>query len=191
MIVRRVVTGHDKSGKSVFLSDGPTPRAKEFKHTPGFVLNTAWISAPELPAAGHNEPDLTVSATSLHADAGGSVFLVITFPPDSVMTRADFDFSAAWPEHVAETPGIAERFEPEAPGMHRTDTLDYAIVLSGEIWLELDDGATRHLVKNDVVIQQGTRHAWPNKSDFPATLVFCMLGRRPRPWPRRPPMAAS
>jgi hypothetical protein len=58
------------------------------------------------------------------------LFLIITFPPDSVMTRPDFDFSAAWPEHVAEVPGIAERFESDAPGMHRTDTLDYAIVLS-------------------------------------------------------------
>jgi hypothetical protein len=181
MIVRRVVTGHDKAGKSVFLSDGPTPRAKEFKHTQGFVLNTAWITAREIPTAGDNEPDLTISATSLHADPGGSVFLIITFPPDSVMTRADFDFSAAWPEHVAEVPGIAERFEPDAPGMHRTDTLDYAVVLSGEIWLELDDGAMRRLVKNDVVVQQGTRHAWRNKADAPATLAFCMLGRRPRP----------
>jgi hypothetical protein len=49
MIVRRVVTGHDKAGKSVFLTDGPTPRAKEFKHTPGFVLNTVWISEPVVP----------------------------------------------------------------------------------------------------------------------------------------------
>jgi hypothetical protein len=181
MIVRRVVTGHDKAGKLVFVTDGPTPRAKEFKHTPGFALNTVWIAGHEAPVAGKNEPDLTVSAKTLHAEPGGSVFLVITFPPDSVMTRADFDFSVAWPEHLAEVPGIAERFEPDAPGMHRTDTLDYAVVLSGEIWLELDDGAERHLVKNDVVIQQATRHAWRNKANAPATLAFCMLGRRPRP----------
>ena len=89
MIVRRVVTGHDKVGKSVFLTDSPTPRAKEFKHTPGFALNTVWITASEIPVAGKNEPDLTVSAKAFHADPGGSVFLVITFPPDSVMTRAD------------------------------------------------------------------------------------------------------
>ena len=80
MIVRRVVTGHDKAEKSVFVSDGPTPRAKEFKHTPGFAFNTVWIAAPEVPVAGKNEPDLTVSAKTLHAEPGGSVFLVITFP---------------------------------------------------------------------------------------------------------------
>jgi hypothetical protein len=180
MIVRRIVTGHDEAGRSVFLSDSPTPRAREFKHTPGFALNTLWISAPAVPPAGHNEPDLTISAQFLHADPGGSVFLIITFPPDSVMADADFDFAAAWPEHFAEVPGIAERFESDAPGMHRTDTLDYAVVLSGEIWLELDDGLSRHLLKDDVVVQQGTRHAWRNKSNGHATLVFCMLGRRPR-----------
>jgi len=180
MIVRRVVTGHDKSGKSVFLTDGPTPTAKVLRHTPGFVLNPVWITASEVAKAGSNEPDTTVSAKSLHAEPGGSVLLVITFPPDSVMAQADFDFSVAWPEHLSELPGIAQRFEPDAPGMHRTETLDYAIVLSGEIWLELDNGATRHLVKNDVVVQQGTRHAWRNKADSPATLAFCMLGRSPR-----------
>jgi quercetin dioxygenase-like cupin family protein len=181
MMVRRVVTGHDETGKSIFVVDGPPPKAKKFKHTPGFVLNPVWMTAAEVAKAGSNEPDMTVSATSLHAEPGGSALLIITFPPDSVMARADFDFSVAWPEHLAEVAGIAERFEPDAPGMHQTDTLDYAIVLSGEIWLELDDGATRHLVENDVVIQQGTRHAWRNKTDSPTTLAFCMLGRRPRP----------
>jgi quercetin dioxygenase-like cupin family protein len=181
MIVRRVVTGHDESGKSVFVADGPPPRAKKFKHTPGFVLNPVWMTATEFAKAGSNETDLTVSATSLHPEPGGSALLIITFPPHSVMMQADFDFSVAWPEHLAEIPGIAPRFEPDAPGMRRTDTVDYAIVLSGEIWLELDDEATRHLVKNDVVVQQGTRHAWRNKADSPATLAFCMLGRSPRP----------
>jgi quercetin dioxygenase-like cupin family protein len=103
--------------------------------------------------------------------------MIITFPPDSVMARADFDPSLAVPENLSEVPGIAERFEPDAPGMHRTDTLDYAVVLSGEIWLELDDGEARRLVESNAVVQQGTRHAWRNRSGKPATLAFCMLGR--------------
>ena len=172
MIPRRIVTGHNASSKSVFLSDGPAPRAKAFEHTPGFVSNPIWITG-----SGTCEADPTPAAITLHAPPGGSVMLVITFPPDSVMQS--LDMAQAWPEHLAEFPGIAERFEPETPGMHRTDTTDYAIVLSGEIWLELDDGAKKHLAAHDVVVQQRTRHAWRNTSEAPTTLAFCMIGHMP------------
>lgn len=172
MILRRIVTGHDASSKSVFLSDGPAPRSKAFEHTPGFVSNPIWTTRP-----GAGETDPTPAATTLHAAPGGSVMLIVTFPPDSVMQS--LDMAQAWPEHLTELPGIAERFEPESPGMHRTDTTDYAIVLAGEIWLELDDGAEKRLTVHDVVVQQATRHAWRNKSDAPATLAFCMIGHVP------------
>ena len=72
-------------------------------------------------------------------------------------------------ENLAVSPGLAERFEPD--GMHTTPTVDYAIVLDGEIWLELDEGRRRLLRQHDVVIQNGTRHAWRNKSDRTATLA--------------------
>ncbi len=175
MMIRRIVTGHDANGRSVIVSDGPPPRAKAFAHTPGFVSNPVWVTGRDHGDARGRQVDPTVDATSLHAEPGGSVLLVVTFPPDSTM--ADLDMATAWPEHVTELPGIAERFEPDAPGMHRTDTLDYAIVMAGEISLELDDGVRKHLVAGDVVVQQGTRHAWRNRSDAPATLAFCMLGR--------------
>ena len=68
-------------------------------------------------------------------------------------------------------PGLAERFEPDNPVMHTTDTNDYGIVLDGEIWLELDDGRVQHLRQHDIVIQNGTRHAWRNKSDRPALMA--------------------
>jgi len=173
MIIRRVVTGHDEAGKAIFKSDGPSPRSREFAHTPGFVLNPVWIAGE-----GDSEDDTTPVATTLHAARGGTVMLVITFPPDSVM--AGLDMAVAGAEHLEHIPGIADRFEPEAPGMHRTDTIDYAIVMSGEISLELDDGEIKHLNTHDVVVQQGTRHAWRNRSNAPATLAFCMIGRKAR-----------
>ena len=60
--------------------------------------------------------------------------------------------------------------------MHTTDTIDYGIVLSGEIWLEVDDGEETRLRQHDVVIQNGTRHAWRNKSSAPATAAFVLIG---------------
>jgi quercetin dioxygenase-like cupin family protein len=60
--------------------------------------------------------------------------------------------------------------------MHQTQTLDYAIILDGDLWLELDDGATAHLTAGDLVVQQGTLHGWRNKGSRPATIAFFILG---------------
>jgi len=68
--------------------------------------------------------------------------------------------------------------EPDHPGMHTTDTVDYDVVLSGEVWLELDDGAEVHLKPGDCVVQNGTRHAWHNKTDQPCTLAVVLVGAR-------------
>jgi quercetin dioxygenase-like cupin family protein len=79
-------------------------------------------------------------------------------------------------EYGQKLPGLAERFEIESPGMHTTDTIDYDIVLEGEITLELDDGESRALKTGDIVVQHGTRHAWRNQSQKPATLMFVLIG---------------
>ena len=63
-------------------------------------------------------------------------------------------------------------------GMHTTNTIDYGIVISGEIWLEMDDGATVHLKQGDCVVQNGTRHAWRNNSSEPCVMAFIMVGAK-------------
>ena len=102
--------------------------------------------------------------------------MIVRFPPDSVFAEPGFDPVAAGREQARHIPGLAERFEAENPGMHTTDTVDYDIVLDGEIWLELDDGAEAHLRQGDVAVQCGTRHAWRNKSARPATMAFVLIG---------------
>jgi hypothetical protein len=178
MSIRRVVTAKNADGRSVVVSDGPSPREIALKHTPGFISAPIWMSAgtPRLPAAG-NDP-MSTSGFSLLPDPGGSTFMIVTFPPDSVMMSADFDPAKAGPEHLEAAPGIAETFELENPGMHTTPTVDYAVVLDGEIWLELDDGKTVHLKPCDTVVQQGARHGWRNKGDRAATLAFVLLGAK-------------
>jgi quercetin dioxygenase-like cupin family protein len=66
--------------------------------------------------------------------------------------------------------------ELDNPGMHTTDTVDYAIVLEGEAWLELDDGKEVHPKPHDIVIQNGTRHAWRNKGSMPVRIAFVLIG---------------
>jgi len=66
--------------------------------------------------------------------------------------------------------------EPDAPGMHTSQTVDYGVLIRGEVWLELDDGAKRLLKPGDCVIQNGTRHAWHNTSDRESVMAFVVVG---------------
>jgi quercetin dioxygenase-like cupin family protein len=83
---------------------------------------------------------------------------------------------AAQAEIEEKWPGMADHMEPDNPGMHTTDTIDYEYVISGEVWLELDDGEEVHLKAGDTVVQNGTRHAWRNKSNEPCRMVVCLIG---------------
>ena len=71
--------------------------------------------------------------------------MFVTFPPDTVMMSPSFDPAAAGQEYMEHMPELASKFEMDNPGMHTTDTVDYGIVLEGEVWLELDDGKQVHL----------------------------------------------
>jgi mannose-6-phosphate isomerase-like protein (cupin superfamily) len=169
MQIRRVVTGHDGQGKSVFVSDASAARAKDFSDIPGYGFSQVWSRD------GASDADQSTLGGSLLPGVGGSSLLMISLPPDSVMA-APLNPQRALGEMVEALPGLIECFEPEAPGMHRTPTLDYVVILEGELWLELDNGEQRLVRSGDVVIQQGTRHAWRNKSERPARAAVFMQG---------------
>ncbi|HLM29683.1 MAG TPA: cupin domain-containing protein, partial [Acidimicrobiales bacterium] len=86
------------------------------------------------------------------------------------------DLEAGLAEVEALLPGLIGHTEPDNPGMHTTITIDFEYVLSGRVVLELDDGATVELGPGDTVVQNGTRHAWRNPFDEPATLVVVLIG---------------
>ncbi|WP_037471257.1 cupin domain-containing protein [Sinorhizobium fredii] len=173
-VPRRVVTGI-RNGRSVFVSDGLVPNAHLHASIPGFMTSVCWAtqSGPELPLDGSDpaQPGIRITPS-----LGETRLMIVRFPPDSVMADPSFDPAAADAEQRMHLPGLAELFERENPGMHTTDTIDYDIVLEGEIWLELDDGADVHLRQGDVAIQCGTRHAWRNKGTSPATMAFVLIG---------------
>lgn len=178
MRVRRVVTGRSATGQSIVLSDGPSPREMMLSHTPGFVSSPLW-KLPDVPDLTNPPADDPIAAGgSMVMPAGGSAFWVISFPPDSVMMSPNWNPALAGPELLEASPGIAERMEPDHPGMHMTPTVDYVTVLSGTLILELDDGATVELNPGDTVVQQGTRHAWRNPTNEPATISVVLLGAR-------------
>jgi len=173
LAIRRVVTGHDSMGTSEVALDTPVPRADAFRHIPGMVSRLVWASAP-VPGLPFDGVDPTPAVANFVPAPGATRFLIVTFPPDSVFAAPHFNPAAAAAENLAVSPGLAECFEPD--GMHATPTMDFGIVLDGEIWLELDEGRSTHLQRHDVVVQHGTRHAWRNKSERPATLAFVLIG---------------
>jgi hypothetical protein len=175
MQVRRVVTGIGPEGRSGVVSDAPTPRSVEFSTVPGFASALIWSTAAGA-AVGRGTPKDDSPHVSFVPAAGETRLMMVTFPPDSVMMRPDFDGAAFGAEFAKNAPGLAETFEIDHPGMHTTNSIDYDVVIDGEIVLELDDGKEVTLRRHDVVVQHGTRHAWRNRTSKPATMLFVLVG---------------
>jgi mannose-6-phosphate isomerase-like protein (cupin superfamily) len=171
---RRVVT-ENVNGKSVVQSDEPL-LAYEFKTVPGYEHTLIWVN-PAIPDLS-KERKFDRYPDSVVPGPGGTSLHFVTFPPGSVFADPSFDGTAAQEEALIRLRGLADHFEKEDPGMHRTNTVDYAVVYDGEIWLELDDGETLHLKRGDVVVQNGTRHAWRNRGTTPVTMLFFLNGAK-------------
>src|SRR5580658_5528634 len=174
---RRVVTSN-VNGKAVVRSDEPLP-AYEFKTVPGYEHTLVWVN-PEIPDL-RKEQKFDSYPDSVVPGPGGTSLHFVTFPPGSTFADPSFDGQAAQQEALVRLRGLADHFEKEDPAMHKTNTVDYSIVYEGEMWLEMDDGETVHLKRGDVVVQNGTRHAWRNKGAKPVTMLFFLNGARERP----------
>lgn len=169
--IRRVVTGHDKDGKAVVVMDGPAPNIVTSEHRPGGRTNI-WrtTSAPACYGGDRDEAAADVSFT-LEPPALGTNFRISEYPPEPPESTASIDGKRAFAEV-----GAAHRIIEDArhPLMHRTETVDYAIVLEGEIDMLLDDEDV-HLKAGDVIIQRGTNHCWVNRYDKPCRMAFILI----------------
>jgi quercetin dioxygenase-like cupin family protein len=172
---RRVVTGV-RDGRSVFMSDGTPDNAHFYAGWPGHMTSVVWATAatPAVPITGQEEP--APAGMYVLPGPGETRLMIVRFPPDAVFADPRFDPEALDRELTANLAGLHHCFEAEAPGMHTTDSVDYDVVLDGEIWLELDDGAEVHLRQGDIVVQGGGRHAWRNRSGRNTTMVFVLIG---------------
>jgi mannose-6-phosphate isomerase-like protein (cupin superfamily) len=173
---RRIVTGI-VNDKSVVQSDEPL-LAYEFKTVPGYEHTLIWVN-PAIPDLS-TEQRFDRYPDSVVPGPGGTSLHFVTFPPGSIFAAPSFDGEATQEEALVRLRGLADHFEKEDPGMHKTNTVDYAVVYDGEMWLELDDGETLHLNRGDVVVQNGTRHAWRNKGTKPVTMLFFLNGAKAR-----------
>ncbi|HBO1602979.1 TPA: cupin domain-containing protein [Pseudomonas aeruginosa] len=173
MASTRVVTGYDALGREALLSEGALPGTEAFEHSPGFSAALVWRTQAGASVGPRGRIGDCAPGPVL-PDPGGSCALLVTFPPQSSTPGAEVDATAAFRELCERLPGLGERFE--ADGFHRTDSIDYGVVLEGEIWLEMDHGQRVQLCQGDIVVQGGTRHAWRNQGERAARLLFVLTG---------------
>ena len=172
--IRRVVTGHDKNGKAIVVSDGPATSVKTHPNRPGHRSTDIWkTTAMPVPISGA-EPDPTHGARDF-VPAMGTKLRISEIPPEPPEFRnltpdQAREFFKAGGNESASTFRQGGRH----PVMHRTESVDYAVVLEGEITMLLDDQDVV-LKAGDIVIQRGTNHAWSNRSGKPVRMLYVLI----------------
>jgi len=147
--IRRIITGHDSNNKAKVLIDGPAQNIRG--NRPGQFTTLMWCS-DEMPldmAVGEDVEDMGARKLGTYPPVNGTRFMISEYPPNN------------------------------SPVMHRTETVDYIIILSGKIDMELDDGETVTMGPGDVMVQRGTNHAWINRYDEVCRMVFVLVDAKP------------
>ena len=170
---RRVVTGHDTDGKAVALFDGPV--AAKQRSPGGNGLTMLWVT-DETPADVSGSLDRAETKVGVPPPANGSIFRIVDFPPASAGGQKV--------DHHQMLIGMG--IDPATQGYqrheftHRTRSVDYAIVLDGEIDMLMDDTEV-HMKAGDVLVQQGTNHAWVNNSGKVCRIAFILIDAKDPP----------
>ena len=169
--IRRVVTGDDPQGRSRIIEDAPATSIRSVAARPGYRAVNVWRTE-ETPAR-INAKDSTPEHQGILPPKNGNILRIIDFPPEpadkaKLKAMLDSTFGGIYNDAAHDKrPGVH-------PGMHRTETVDYAIVLEGEIYAVMDEGETL-LRAGDVLIQRGTNHAWANRSGKTARIAFVLI----------------
>src|ERR1700751_3333232 len=146
--IRRVVTGHDRNNVAKVIMDGPATNAKAGASGATSTLIWTTDSTPADCPVGEDSEDLGARIIGTPPPENGSRFAVITFPPGN-------------------------------PGrMHRTETIDYVVVMEGELDMDMDDSTVK-LRAGDVMVQRGTNHAWVNRGKQVARAAFVLIDAKP------------
>ncbi len=169
--IRRVVTGKDATGKAIAMIDAVATSVLRREEL-GVTNTLLWVT-DSTPADLSNQEDAANKKVGVVAPPGGTIFRVVEFAPESEV-KADDQTRLRIMQGIGLAPEGNLRGKPRNPAMHRTKTIDYALILTGEIDMLLDDSEI-HLKAGDVVIQRGTNHAWVNRGNRPCQVAFIML----------------
>ena len=175
---KRALTGRNEAGKSVFKSFDVTTTVVEIDSNPGLTFYEVYRTEG-VPGLTGVEPDPMLNGTKGFPGPGGTIFRLISYPPkrpEGYKPPPGVTFESGVKELSDKLPGMGDHFEKGGGGMHTTDTIDYGVVVRGEMTLELDDGQKVHLRQGDCIVQNGTRHRWRNPLPEPCLMAFVSLG---------------
>jgi hypothetical protein len=169
--IRRVVTANDSAGKSRIVEDAPAAAIRTVPERPGYRAVNVWRTK-EMPAR-IDAADTTSEHRGVLPPKNGTILRICDFPPEpkdpkELKRLMDATFGSIYSD------ADHERATARHPGMHQTETVDYGIVLEGEIWAVMEEGETL-LRTGDIMIQRGTNHAWSNRSNRTCRIAFVLI----------------
>ena len=172
--IHRVVTGHDTAGQAVVASNGPLPTVVEIAAIPGTVFHEVW-STTGSPAPVDNGPDPTLGTLRLPPPKSGTRIRFVDIPPDTAefLAHGAARMKDAFSQ-IGDEKASTVKLQSPHPLMHRTESVDYGVVIEGELTLVLDHGEVL-LRPGSVVVQRGTNHAWANRSAKPCRMLFVLV----------------
>jgi mannose-6-phosphate isomerase-like protein (cupin superfamily) len=173
-VMQRIVTGEGTGGGSTVVAKGPPPRSIVLERRGDLAIDVLWEveTPPKSPAAGGDADE----GFPFLPGPGVARFVRLTVPPDSRVNRQDVEAAEAITAEIRQKiPDLLDVLDPaRGPGMHRTESIDFGVVVSGRVILDLEDGQVE-LGPGDSVVQRGTWHAWLNPWEEPCVFVATML----------------
>lgn len=171
----RIVTGHDEHGRACVKSAGPLPTVVAIQAIPGTVFHEVWATSATPAPIGHDPADPTLAPLQLPPPARGTRIRFVDIPPDTpeFLARGHERMQQAFSQAGDAQLSTVKADSPH-PLMHRTETVDYGVVIDGELTLVLDEGEAQ-LGPGSVVVQCGTNHAWANRSGRPCRMLFVLV----------------
>lgn len=173
--LRRIVTGHDADGRAIVTEDAIAPSVHTNPKRVGYVLTQLWAT-DRTPAYVGNDPDPTARPLKLEPPKNGTVVRIIEFGPegDWLERLSTDDTRVAWGALGTSTASTNQTGRAKHPFMHRTQSVDYGLVLDGEITLVLDEEEVT-MRAGDFLVERGTNHAWANRSGKPCRILFVLI----------------
>ena len=167
--IKRYVTGHNADGKAIVTYDDHAPNAVPLKGWPGAGVTEIWVTG-EMPVDNMGKDDQSLRPLQHDPTPNGTIFRVVEIPPESgskIDTEETFRQLGSGNKPTSED-------QEKHPTMHKTNSIDYLVVISGEMWMVMEEGEVL-LKAGDCIVQRGTNHAWANRSGRPCRMLFVLI----------------
>lgn len=172
---RRIVTGHDAGGRSVITFDDHGTNVTHIPSWEGLYVTELWVTS-EMPVDNNGREDRALRPMKHDPDAGGTIFRLVEIPPESKTT---FNAKGIFTE-LGSSNRPSDADSSRHPTMHKTNSVDYLVVIAGEMVMAMEEGETL-LKAGDCIVQRGTNHAWINRSSSPCLLAAVLVDAKPAP----------